>query len=378
MAHSPARERTRAVSPRRPPLVLGATREPTAAQTEGWEHIRAGRHTLIAAPTGSGKTLAAFLCALDALFSEGAALPDETRVLYVSPLKALATDIQKNLEAPLAAIRELDPSLPELRALVRTGDTDPKARAGMSRRPPHLLVTTPESLYILLTSAGGRRILSTVKTVIVDEIHQLCRDKRGSHLALSLERLEALAAPDGGLQRIGLSATQKPIEDVAKFLVGVGRDCATVDAGHRRALDLAIELPPSPLSAVCSHEVWDEIYERIAELAREHKTTLVFVNTRKLAERVAARLVPRLGAGLVACHHGSLSQALRKNAEERLKAGELRALVATASLELGIDIGDIDLVIQIGAARSIATLLQRVGRAGPRRAPHARKAGFSR
>lgn len=338
--------------------------EPTAAQTEGWEHIRAGRHTLIAAPTGSGKTLAAFLCALDALFSEGAALPDETRVLYVSPLKALATDIQKNLEGPLAAIRELDPSLPELRALVRTGDTDPKARAGMSRRPPHLLVTTPESLYILLTSEGGRRILSTVKTVIVDEIHQLCRDKRGSHLALSLERLEALAAPNGGLQRIGLSATQKPIEDVAKFLVGVGRDCVTVDAGHRRALDLAIELPPSPLSAVCSHEVWDEIYERIAELAREHKTTLVFVNTRKLAERVAARLVPRLGAGLVACHHGSLSQALRKNAEERLKAGELRALVATASLELGIDIGDIDLVIQIGAARSIATLLQRVGRAG--------------
>jgi len=340
---------------------LGA---PTAAQADGWKHIRAGRHTLIAAPTGSGKTLAAFLCALDALFSEGAALPDETRVLYVSPLKALATDIQKNLEGPLAAIREIDPNLPEVRALVRTGDTDPKARAGMSRRPPHLLVTTPESLYILLTSDGGRRILSTVRTVIVDEIHQLCRDKRGSHLALSLERLEALTAASGPLQRIGLSATQKPIEDVAKFLVGVGRECATVDAGHRRELDLGIELPPSPLSAVCSHEIWDEIYERIAELAREHKTTLVFVNTRKLAERVAARLVPRLGAGLVSCHHGSLSQALRKNAEERLKAGELRALVATASLELGIDIGDIDLVIQIGAARSIATLLQRVGRAG--------------
>jgi ATP-dependent helicase Lhr and Lhr-like helicase len=338
--------------------------QPTPAQVAGWEHIRAGRHTLIAAPTGSGKTLAAFLCALDALFSEGAALTDATRVLYVSPLKALATDIQKNLEGPLAAVRELDPSLPEIRALVRTGDTEPKARAGMTRRPPHLLVTTPESLYILLTSDGGRQILSTVKTVIVDEIHQLCRDKRGSHLALSLERLEALSAPRGGLQRIGLSATQKPIEEVARFLVGVGRECATVDEGHRRTIDLSIELPSSPLSAVCSHEVWDEIYERIAELSRAHKTTLVFVNTRKLAERVAARLVTRLGAGNVSCHHGSLSQALRRNAEERLKRGELSALVATASLELGIDIGDVDLVIQLGSTRSIATLLQRVGRAG--------------
>jgi ATP-dependent helicase Lhr and Lhr-like helicase len=338
--------------------------QPTPAQVAGWEHIRAGRHTLIAAPTGSGKTLAAFLCALDALFSEGAALTDATRVLYVSPLKALATDIQKNLEGPLAAVRELDPSLPEIRALVRTGDTEPKARAGMTRRPPHLLVTTPESLYILLTSDGGRQILSTVKTVIVDEIHQLCRDKRGSHLSLSLERLEALAAPRGGLQRIGLSATQKPIEEVARFLVGVGRECATVDEGHRRTIDLSIELPSSPLSAVCSHEVWDEIYERIAELSRAHKTTLVFVNTRKLAERVAARLVTRLGAGNVSCHHGSLSQALRRNAEERLKRGELSALVATASLELGIDIGDVDLVIQLGSTRSIATLLQRVGRAG--------------
>ena len=338
--------------------------EPTPAQVAGWQHIRAGRHTLIAAPTGSGKTLAAFLCALDALFSEGSLLRDETRVLYVSPLKALATDIQKNLDVPLSAVRALDPSLPEIRAVVRTGDTEPKVRAGMTRRPPHLLVTTPESLYILLTSDGGRRILSTVKTVIVDEIHQLCRDKRGSHLALSLERLEALCAPNGGLQRIGLSATQKPIEEVARFLAGVGRDCVTVDQGHRRAIDLGIELPSSPLAAVCSHEVWDEIYGRIADLARAHKTTLVFVNTRKLAERTAARLVSRLGPGEVSCHHGSLSQSLRRTAEERLKRGELKVLVATASLELGIDIGDVDLVIQLGSTRSIATLLQRVGRAG--------------
>jgi ATP-dependent Lhr-like helicase len=338
--------------------------DPTAPQREGWPSIRAGRNTLIAAPTGSGKTLAAFLSAIDGLLSSGPGLADETRVLYVSPLKALASDIQKNLEKPLAEIRERDPSLPEIRVIVRTGDTSAKARASMLRKPPHILVTTPESLYILLTSEGGRRILGTVKTVIVDEIHSLARDKRGSHLALSLERLEALAGREKPLQRIGLSATQKPLEDVAHFLVGVGRECALIDAGHLRDLDLAIELPPSPLSAVCSHEVWDEIYERMADLVREHRTTLVFVNTRKMAERIAARLAPRLGAKDVACHHGSLSAARRHDAEQRLKAGELKVLVATASLELGIDIGDVDLVIQVGASRSIATLLQRVGRAG--------------
>jgi ATP-dependent Lhr-like helicase len=336
--------------------------EPTPPQLGGWPAIRAGKNTLIAAPTGSGKTLAAFLSALDQLLSQGAALEDRTQVLYISPLKALARDIQKNLETPLAEIRALDPSLPELRVSVRTGDTSAKSRASMSKRPPHILVTTPESAYILLTSEGGRHMLRGVRTVIVDEIHALARDKRGSHLALSLERLEALT--ERPLQRIGLSATQKPLEEVARFLVGVGRECVLVDAGHLRNIDLAIEVPPSPLTAVCSHEVWEEIYERIATLIREHRTTLVFVNTRKMAERVAARLGTRLGQSEVACHHGSLAAPRRHDAEQRLKAGQLKVLVATASLELGIDIGDVDLVIQIGASRSIATLLQRVGRAG--------------
>jgi ATP-dependent Lhr-like helicase len=340
---------------------LGA---PTTPQREGWPAIRAGKHTLIAAPTGSGKTLAAFLSALDQLFIRGSELEDRTQVLYISPLKALASDIQKNLEAPLAEIRALDPSLPELRVSVRTGDTSAKHRASMIKRPPHILVTTPESVYILLTSQGGRQMLSTVRTVIVDEIHALARDKRGSHLSLSLERLEALTLGSGPLQRIGLSATQKPLEEVGRFLVGVGRECVLVDAGHLRNIDLGIEVPPSPLTSVCSHEVWEEIYQRVATLVREHRTTLVFVNTRKLAERVAARLGTLLGAEAVACHHGSLAAARRHDAEQRLKAGQLQVLVATASLELGIDIGDVDLVIQLGASRSIATLLQRVGRAG--------------
>jgi ATP-dependent Lhr-like helicase len=343
--------------------------EPSPPQREGWPKIRAGHNTLIAAPTGSGKTLAAFLSAIDELLAEGDTLPGETRVLYVSPLKALASDIQKNLAGPLAEIRALDPTLPEIRALVRTGDTEAKTRAAMSKRPPHILVTTPESLYILLTSDGGRRMLRTVKTVIIDEIHALARDKRGSHLALSLERLEALCTSHQGpsakpMQRIGLSATQKPLSDVGKFLVGEGRHCELVDTGHLRKLDLAIEVPPSPLTAVCAHEVWDEIYERIAQLVREHRTTIAFVNTRRMAERIAARLATRLDEGTVACHHGSLSADRRHDAEQRLKQGKLKVLVATASLELGIDIGDVDLAIQVGASRAIATLLQRVGRAG--------------
>jgi len=338
---------------------LGA---PTAPQREGWPAIRAGKHTLIAAPTGSGKTLAAFLSALDQLLSRGAELEERTQVLYISPLKALASDIQKNLQAPLVEIRALDPSLPELRVSVRTGDTSAKSRASMSKRPPHILVTTPESVYILLTSEGGRQMLSSVRTVIVDEIHALARDKRGSHLALSLERLDALTGVP--VQRIGLSATQKPLEEVARFLVGVDRECVLVDTGHLRNIDLGIEVPLSPLTAVCSHEVWEEIYQRIGTLVREHRTTLVFVNTRKMAERVAARLGNLLGSQEVACHHGSLAAPRRLDAEQRLKAGQLKVLVATASLELGIDIGDVDLVIQIGASRSIATLLQRVGRAG--------------
>jgi ATP-dependent Lhr-like helicase len=336
--------------------------EPTPPQRDGWPPIREGRHTLIAAPTGSGKTLAAFLSAIDSLVRQGPALADETQILYVSPLKALSNDVQKNLQGPLAEIRQGDQSIPEVRVLVRTGDTPAAERAAMTRRPPHILVTTPESLYLLLTSAGGRGMIRTVRTVIVDEIHALVRDKRGSHLSLSLERLESLSGRP--VQRVGLSATQKPLEDVGRFLVGPARECTLVDAGTFRNLDLAIEIPPSPLTAVCSHEQWAEIYERMTELVREHRTTLVFVNTRKMAERIAAQLTRLLGEDAVTSHHGSLSRPRRLDAEERLKAGKLRALVATASLELGIDIGDVDLVIQVGATRSIATFLQRVGRAG--------------
>src|SRR5262245_7497776 len=335
--------------------------EPTPPQRRGWPLIRAGGNVLVAAPTGSGKTLAAFLSAIDSLLREGAPLPDRTSVLYVSPLKALANDVRKNLEQPLAELRERDPSLPEIRVLVRTGDTPQRERAAMARRHPHLLVTTPESLYILLTTEAGRGMLRTVKTAILDEIHAVLADKRGSHLSLSLERLEALAGP---FQRIGLSATQRPIEEVARFLAGEGRDCAIVDEGHARRLDLGVEIPRSPLAAVCSHEVWGEIYGRIADLLREHRTTLVFVGTRKMAERIAAALTRLLGEAQVTCHHGSLSRERRLDAEERLKAGKLRALVATASLELGIDVGEVDLAIVVGATRSIATFLQRVGRSG--------------
>jgi ATP-dependent Lhr-like helicase len=335
---------------------------PTPPQAMGWPPIREGRHTLIAAPTGSGKTLAAFLSAIDSLLRQGPDLPDQTQVVYVSPLRALSNDVRLNLQGPLEEIRAADPSLPELRVLVRTGDTPSGERTAMARRPPHILVTTPESLYLLLTSVSGRKMMATARTVIVDEIHALVRDKRGSHLALSLERLEALAGRP--VQRIGLSATQKPLEEVGRFLAGPERECALVDAGTFRELDLGVEVPPSPLSTVCSHEQWEEIYARIAELVREHRTTLVFVNTRKMAERIAAHLTRLLGEDAVTSHHGSLSRERRRNAEERLKAGKLRALVATASLELGIDIGDVDLVVQIGATRSIATFLQRVGRAG--------------
>ncbi len=309
------------------------------------------------------------------MLSQGAELEDRTQVLYISPLKALASDIQKNLEGPLAELRALDPSLPELRVAVRTGDTSAKNRAAMTKRAPHILVTTPESVYILLTSEGGRALLGSVRTVIVDEIHALARDKRGSHLALSLERLEALTGH--AVQRIGLSATQKPLEDVARFLVGVGRDCTLIDAGALTAHRFGdSKVPPSPLTAVCSHEVWEEIYQRIATLVRENRTTLVFVNTRKMAERVAARLGHLLDSSEVACHHGSLAAPRRHDAEQRLKAGQLKVLVATASLELGIDIGDVDLVVQLGASRSIATLLQRVGSRWPRRATHAKRPSF--
>jgi ATP-dependent Lhr-like helicase len=345
---------------------------PTPAQERAWPALQAERHVLVAAPTGSGKTFAAFLTAIDQLVKEGlqAPLPDETRVVYVSPLKALSNDIQRNLDAPLMGIREelAALNLPDvaIRAVVRTGDTSQSERAGMRRRAPHIVVTTPESLYILLGSQSGRDMLATCRTVIVDEIHAIAGNKRGAHLALSLERLQALTGR--GLTRVGLSATQKPIEEVARFLVGTsGADtsrCTIIDSGHVRARDLALELPPAPLEAVMSGEVWTQVYDRLAELIREHRTTLVFVNTRRLTERVARHLSERLGEENVAAHHGSLSKERRHNAEQRLKRGELQVLVATASLELGIDIGDVDLVCQIGSTRSINAFLQRVGRAG--------------
>jgi ATP-dependent helicase Lhr and Lhr-like helicase len=392
---------------------------PTAAQEEAWPAIKEGRNALIAAPTGSGKTLAAFLAAIDGLVRQGieggiaGELADETQVVYVSPLKALSNDIRRNLERPLSGIREELQALGlpdvEIRTWVRTGDTPPGERIQMRRRPPHILVTTPESLYILLGSKSGRQMLGSARSVIVDEIHAVASNKRGSHLALSLERLDALCGRR--LQRIGLSATQKPIEAVAQFLVGVrpnpnppppplspslacgggqgggkagegvsalpsldnppplageGRvgACSIIDTGHRRTRDLALELPSSPLEAVMSGDVWEEVYDRLAELTLAHRTTLIFVNTRRMAERATRQLSIRLGDDRVAAHHGSLAKERRLDAEQRLKDGALQALVATASLELGIDIGEVDLVCQLGSPRSIATFLQRVGRSG--------------
>src|SRR5712692_2606320 len=366
--------------------------EPTRAQALGWAAIRDRRHTLIAAPTGSGKTLAAFLTALDELVHDGltAPLPDEVRVVYVSPLKALSADIHKNLAEPRAAIRRLAEEMgleaPRITAAVRTGDTTQSERAAMLKTPPHILVTTPESLYLLVTAERSRAMLRTVRTVIVDEIHAVIGTRRGAHLALTLERLQQVA--EAPLHRVGLSATQKPIAEVAKWLVGNvilsrgdgeglqtaqpevlrsaqdDKRVAIIDEGHRRAMDLAVELPRSPLEAVMAHEVWEEYYNRLTELIAAHRTTLVFVNTRRMAERVARHLSDRLGEQAVTAHHGSLSKENRLDAESRLKGGHLKALVATASLELGIDIGHVDLVCQIGSPHRIATLLQRVGRSG--------------
>ena len=340
----------------------------TEAQRRAWPLIQAGRPTLIAAPTGSGKTLTAFLAAIDALVRESGAgpLPDVTRVLYVSPLKALSNDIRVNLLAPLEGITaQLQAmGLPPhgIRSAVRTGDTTQAERNAMRRRAPHILVSTPESLYVLLGSDSGRAMLAGVRTVIVDEIHAVAGSKRGSHLSLSLERLEALCETPP--VRIGLSATQKPLSTVAHFLAGTGADCAVVDVGHVRARDLGLELPPVPLEAVMPNEVWERVYDKLAELTVLHRTTLVFVNTRRMAERMARHLADRLGGEHVAAHHGSLAKEYRLDAEQRLKRGDLRVLVATASLELGIDIGDVDLVCQIGSPRSIAAFLQRVGRSG--------------
>jgi ATP-dependent Lhr-like helicase len=362
----------------------------TPAQLEAWPAIASGNHALIAAPTGSGKTLAAFLAAIDSLMREGAAgrLQDVTRVVYVSPLKALSNDIQRNLEAPLAGISAeligLGMHAPEVRAQVRTGDTSQSERASMRRTPPHILVTTPESLYLLLTSASGREMLATVRTVIVDEIHAVAQSKRGAHLALTLARMEANAAQP--VQRIGLSATQKPIEEVAQLLVGgvvpgkesrekqatldldFSRDSfpgttTIVNSGHIRERDINLVMPAAPLEAVMSGEVWATVYDHLAKLIEEHHTTLVFANTRRMVERVSRHLAERLGEDNVAAHHGSLSKETRFDAEQRLKAGSLKVMVATASLELGIDIGDVELVCQLGTPRSISVFLQRVGRA---------------
>lgn len=365
---------------------------PTMCQARAWARIRDGDHTLIAAPTGSGKTLAAFLSILDELAEESRSgtLDDAIRVIYVSPLKALSYDIERNLETPLRGIEAEAERLGEppvaIRTAVRTGDTPAAARQAMLRHPPHILVTTPESLYLLLTSESGRTALAArAHTVIVDEIHALAGNKRGAHLALTLERLEALRAEAAGsghggaapprLRRIGLSATQRPMDLIARFLIGGGGDeddnanapeprCAIIDEGFQRERDLALELPSSPLTPVMANEVWDEVYDRIATLAREHRTTLVFANTRRLAERAARALAERLGENEVTSHHGSLSRERRTAAEQRLKSGALTVLVATASLELGIDIGDIDLVCQLGTTRNISTFLQRVGRSG--------------
>ncbi len=348
---------------------------PTEIQEKAWPEIRKRRNTLISAPTGSGKTLAAFLSAIDDLVKAGlgGSLPDKTQIVYVSPLKALSNDIEKNLQRPLKGIEEelARAGFPEvgIRAQVRTGDTPASARTRMTKTPPHILITTPESLYLILTSKNGREMLSEVHTLIVDEVHALVGNKRGSHLTLSMERLESLVP--GELVRIGLSATQKPIETTARFLTGAGReagdgapDCTIIDTGHRRELELSLEIPRSPLTAVMANEVWEEVYERLEELIKSHKTTLIFVNTRRLSERMTHNLTERFGADVIAAHHGSISREMRLDAEQRLKSGELKAIIATASLELGIDIGAVDLVCQIGSPKSISTFLQRVGRSG--------------
>ena len=350
---------------------------PTEPQERGWPLIASGRDTLIAAPTGSGKTLAAFLVCIDRLLREAerGPLPQATDVVYVSPLKALASDVRENLIAPLAEITaaasEGGAELPEIRAEVRSGDTPASQRASLIKRPPHILVTTPESLYLMLTAERSRETLRGARTVIVDEIHATARDKRGSHLALSLERLAALC--ERRPVRIGLSATQRPIERIARLLVGASADaslpdgtplCAIVDAGHRRALDLAIWVPGSELSAIASMEQWGEVVAEIARQVEAHRTTLVFSNTRRQAERIAHLLGERLGGDRVAAHHGSLAKDRRHRIEQRLRDGELAALVATASLELGIDIGPVELVCQLGSPRGLSTFVQRVGRSG--------------
>ncbi len=342
---------------------------PSEPQKLGWPSILEGRDTLISAPTGSGKTLAAFLVGIDTLVKKALAgtLSDETEILYISPLKAVSNDVQKNLMKPLGEISTLAQQqqlvLQEINVAIRTGDTPMKARQAMLKKPPHILVTTPESLYILLTAEKSRLFLRSIKTVIVDEIHALASSKRGAHLSLSLERLQAITLHP--LIRIGLSATQKPITTIGQFLTGAARPKPTIiNIGHAKHLQLSIEVPKGELAAVASNTQWDEMYDRIAELTRQNRSTLIFANTRRVAERTAHHLAERLGENQVLAHHGSLSKNLRLAAETKLKNGELKALVATASLELGIDIGSVDLVCQLGSPRSISVMLQRIGRAG--------------
>ena len=348
---------------------------PTEPQRLGWPAIAAGHPTLIAAPTGSGKTLTAFLAVIDRLFREAEAgtLANEIRVVYLSPLRALSNDMQRNLDTPLREISELAAarglSVPALRVGLRTGDTSASDRAKLIRKPPHILVTTPESLYLMLTADKGREALRSVETVIIDEIHALVRDKRGSHMALSLERLAALATQP--FQRIGLSATQKPLDRVAAFLTGAGGvngdaspACQIIDVGHQRHLDLGVEVPVEQIGPICTHEDWAVIHQRLGELIESHRSTLIFVNTRRMAERLTHQLSALIGEEHVSSHHGSLAAEIRHKTEQRLKSGELKAVVATASLELGLDVGYIDLVVQLGSPRSIATFLQRIGRSG--------------
>ena len=342
---------------------------PTEPQLQSWPLIRAGGDVLISAPTGSGKTLAAFSLCLDGLIRHAleGELPDETLVVYVSPLKALTNDVRKNLETPLAELieraRERGETLAPIRTATRTGDTTATERQRMLRKPPHVLVTTPESLYILLTAEKSRHLFTNVTTIIVDEIHAVANDKRGSHLALTLARLDYLVQQNGGAkpQRVGLSATVRPLEDVAQFL---SPTATIVDVGSRREMTLSVRVPNDELGAVATNEMWAETYDRISELILAHKTTLIFVGTRRMSERVAFALNERLGEGVVVPHHGSLSRETRFSAEDRLKRGELRAVVATASLELGIDIGSIELVVQIGTPRAFGVALQRIGRSG--------------